>query len=266
MLAMIDQSALDGEVGRLLGILYAKRLASLEKLKLTKLLNKNPYLYRALGIEDSSELLRQLLIAFVSSSDETIFGNEFFEPLVLWAATSSNQHSGGHRTVTVSDGAGVDVSIKNSTTHMAIAVKSSKGIFNSQSQKGQNLEFNQMQARAKKSGLEFMAIVGFGYGRKRDPKKSQVIVKLAGEKFWALLTGEDNFYLRIAVAVGEFSAGHGDNYRKAFDKKCNALVKEFSINFVDGKGSISWDKVVIFNSAASKPKALKKAKQKAVGT
>ena len=256
---MIDTTALEGEVGRLLAILYAKRFASLEKLKLTKLLNKNPYLYRALGIEDSLELLRQLLIAFVSSSDETIFGNEFFEPLVLWAAKHSNQHSGGARNVAVSDGAGVDVSIKNASTHMAIAVKSGKGIFNSQSEKGQNQEFNQIQARAKKSGLEFMAIVGFGYGRKTDPRKPKVILKLAGQRFWSLLTGEDNFYLRIAEAIGVHSSNHGHTYRSAFDKKYNVLVKEFSINFVGEDGSIEWDKVVAFNSAAAKPKKLKTA-------
>jgi Type II restriction endonuclease EcoO109I len=256
---MIDKKALEAEVGRLLKILYHKRLAALDKLSLKRLLDKNPYLYRALGFNDSLELLRQVLNAFVSSSDETIFGNAFFEPLALWSANASNEHSGGERVVTISDGAGVDISIRNKTTHMAIAVKSSKGIFNSQSEKGQNLEFNQMQARAKKSGLEFMAVVGFGYGRKGEPKKSKVILKLAGEKFWTLLTAEDDFYLRIERAIGIYSLGHGDSYRKAFDKKCNSLVKEFSVNFVDDDGSIEWDKIVKFNSSIAKPKALKKS-------
>ena len=74
---MIEAKALEDQVGLLLSVLYAKRFASLEKLRLKRLLDKNPYLYRALGIEDSLELLRQLLIAFVSSSDETLFGNDF---------------------------------------------------------------------------------------------------------------------------------------------------------------------------------------------
>ena len=107
---MIEAKALEDQVGLLLSVLYAKRFASLEKLRLKRLLDKNPYLYRALGIEDSLELLRQLLIAFVSSSDETLFGNDFFEPLALWAAGESSGHSGGQRVVTVGGAAGIDIS------------------------------------------------------------------------------------------------------------------------------------------------------------
>ena len=68
---MISDSRLNTEVGRLLEILYAKRFGALERLTLGKLLNKNPYLYRALGFTDSSEFIGQLLIAYVSSSDES---------------------------------------------------------------------------------------------------------------------------------------------------------------------------------------------------
>ena len=58
----------------------------LRELTLNKLLNKNPYLYRSDGIQRPGHLLDGLLIARISSSDETIFGNEFFEPLALWVA------------------------------------------------------------------------------------------------------------------------------------------------------------------------------------
>ena len=67
---MIPDAQLHAEVGRLLGILYAKRFAALDKLSLGRLLSKNPYLYRALGIADSLEFIQQLMIAFVSSSEK----------------------------------------------------------------------------------------------------------------------------------------------------------------------------------------------------
>ncbi len=255
---MIDQVALESEIGRLLSILYAKRFATLEKLKLTKLLSKNPYLYRALGIGDGLELLRQMLVAFVSSSDETIFGNEFFEPLARWAASESTGHSGGIRVVTVGDAAGIDIAITDSTTYAAISVKSGKNIFNSQSSKGQSSEFDALQARLKKLGKQFLPYIGYGYGRKAQPKKAQVVDRVAGEKFWYLLTNEPEFYLRIAAAIGAHSSDHGVTYRRAFDKKCNSLVKEFSTNFVNDEGSIEWNRVVAFNSSAVKPKAFKK--------
>ena len=136
-------------------------------------------------------------------------------------------------------------------------MKSGKNIFNAQSDKGQSSEFAALQARLKKLGKQFLPYIGYGYGRKAPPRKATVVDRVAGEKFWFLLTNEADFYLRIAKAIGKHSSGHGEEYRKTFDKKCNALVREFSSNFVDDEGSIEWDKVVAFNSAASKPKMLK---------
>ncbi len=59
----------------------------LEKLSLKRILRrKNPYLFRALGSEIASDIVQQILQAFVSSSDETIFGDAFFEPIALMAS------------------------------------------------------------------------------------------------------------------------------------------------------------------------------------
>ena len=81
---MISESKLNAEIGRLLTVLYEKRFGALDRLTLGKLLNKNPYLYRALGFSDASDFMGQLLVAYVSSSDETIFGNDFIEPLAVF--------------------------------------------------------------------------------------------------------------------------------------------------------------------------------------
>src|SRR5690606_25778837 len=107
-LLMINEEKLDHEISRLLNILYTKRFSALEKLSTIKLLSKNPYLYRALGINDPDSFIEQLMIAFISSSDETIFGNDFFEPLALWSAKESAGHHDDDRTVTVGAGAGQD--------------------------------------------------------------------------------------------------------------------------------------------------------------
>ena len=148
----------------------------LRELTLNELLNKNPYLYRSVGIQRPDHLLDGLLIGRISSSDETIFGNEFFEPLALWAAGEAQlpRHQ-----VSVGAGAGQDISIESATEYFAIAVKSRKNIFNSQSDKGQKTEFDQLEARLKKLKQAFHKVVGFGYGRhakprgKADPEESR---------------------------------------------------------------------------------------------
>lgn len=250
---MMSEQLLQDEIGRLLSVLYGKRFAALDKLGLAKLLNKNPYLYRALGISDSSEFIMQLMVAFVSSSDETIFGNDFLEPLAIFSAKNAGSSEEGYRSVTVGAGAGQDIAIETANSYLAISVKSSKNIFNSQSAKGQDSEFTALQARLKKLNKVFRPIIGYGYGRKTMRKASNV-EKLAGQVFWHLLTGEIDFYLRISKAMEKFSGEHGQVYKTIFEKKHQQLLREFMIDYVDSEGSIRWDHVVAFNSAQTKPK------------
>ncbi len=250
---MIIEAILSAEIGRLLDILYGKRFSALENLGLGRLLNKNPYLYRALGLGDSSEFIMQLMIAFISSSDETIFGNDFIEPLAIFSARQSQHAQGEPRTVTVGAGAGQDIAIETAQSYLAISVKSSKNIFNSQSAKGQGSEFQALQARLKKMNKEFRPIIGYGYGRKTE-RKASTVEKLAGQVFWQMLTGEADFYLRISRSMAQFAGAHGRQYKVQFEVKHQQLLREFMIDYVEPSGQISWDKVVAFNSAAIKPK------------
>jgi hypothetical protein len=149
--------------------------------------------------------------------------------------------------------AGQDIAIETANSYLAISVKSSKNILNSQSAKGQSGEFQSLQARLKKINKLFRPIIGFGYGRKAS-KKDTVIEKLAGQVFWETLTGEADYYLRISEAMESYANEHGAIYKEAFDNKQQQLLREFMIDYVSPKGKILWDKVVVFNSAAEKPK------------
>lgn len=249
---MIAEELLKQEVGRLLAILYSKRFAAINKLSLGRLLSKNPYLYRALGFSDSSEFMMQLMVAFISSSDETIFGNDFLEPLAIFAARHADEHGDIERTVTVGAGAGQDIAIETAISYLAISVKSGKNIFNSQSTKGQSVEFTALTSRLKKLNKSIRPIIGYGYGRKLQRKASQD-EKLAGQSFWGLLTGESDFYLRLSAAMESFAGEHGATYKTAFELKHQQLLREFMIGYVDEGGHILWHKVVAFNSATVKP-------------
>lgn len=253
---MILESDLNAEINRLLGIFYSKRLNALNKLTLTQLFNKNPYLYRSIGVANPPDLLKQLLAARISSSDETIFGNSFFEPLAYWAAEKANEHLEAGRKVTFSSGAGQDISVENDVEYLAISVKSGKTIFNSQSDKGQKVEFEQLQARLKKLGKPIRAIIGYGYGRKNQ-KKASATEKLAGQAFWKLLTAEEDFYLRISQSIGQCVTEHSKEYEVEYSNKLNKLIREFYLNFVDDAGRVPWEKVVALNSSSERQKRLK---------
>jgi Type II restriction endonuclease EcoO109I len=247
---MIQAKALDAKIAQLLAVLYERRFIQLRALTLTKLLNKNPYLYRAVGIQRPDHLLEGLLNARISSSDETIFGNEFFEPLALWAAQNAKIEG---RHASIGAGAGQDISIESATEYFAISVKSGKNIFNSQSDKGQKAEFEQLEARLKKLKKAFHKIVGFGYGRQTQPKTPKSVRKIAGQEFWQLLTGESDFYVRIADAISSPAMAHKEAFDKELLKKHSELLRQFMLEYVEADGSVRWQKVVEFNSASAKP-------------
>jgi hypothetical protein len=64
---------------------HQRRITSLEKLTLSKLLKKNPYLFKAKNITTAGQLIEDLLDAFLSSSEEKLFG-DFLEGLAVFIA------------------------------------------------------------------------------------------------------------------------------------------------------------------------------------
>jgi len=253
---MIDQENLDQEVQGLLNILYEKRFKKLNEVDLQRLLKKNPFLFRSIGIDDPNELIEAMLDAFLSSSDETFFGNDFFEPLAYWTAKNAVLHADNKReSVTIGSASGTDLAIETATSYLAIAVKSGTNIFNSQSTKGQTAEFVELQSRLRKMGKEIRPILGYGYGRHKASHRSKS-EKHAGQAFWLLLSGEENFYIRIFDTIGKYAISHREEYLKKYSKTKNRILKQLMCNFVDDNGELNWQKIVEYNSSMIKPEKL----------
>ena len=107
---------------------YKRRLQKLEQLHLKVFLRrKNPYLFRALATEKASEIVEQVLVAYIGASDETIFGDAFFEPIVRIA-------SGGK----TSDAEGVDFVVESEERITAVALKSGPYRYNASQKKRQS--------------------------------------------------------------------------------------------------------------------------------
>lgn len=256
----IKPQLLEKKIGDLLDVFYSKRSVALDDLKLINTLKrKNPYLYRAVGVSDASEIVEEILRAHVSSSDETLFGNEFFEPLAKWVAENANPA----HTVNTSDGEGADITITTTTSVMPIAVKSGVNVFNADSKKKQGENFAALNKRLQKLRLHFDPVVGYCYGRKQQSARNKVNFKeLAGQAFWELLTNENDFYLRIVRMMGEKPGVHRPSFQQSFDQAKNRFAKEFLIDFSDENGAINWDKLLEFNSGSIKPQAKKSASKK----
>lgn len=246
---MIEGKKLEAKVAELLGNFYDRRRGKLADLKMVSILKrKNPYLYRARGVSSAAEIIREILEAFITSSDEGIFGNVFFEPLAKWAAQVAAEGTAG-KVVTVGAAEGVDVTIEEAVCYTAIAVKSGTNIFNSQSRKRQLQDFEALRKRLQKLDKRFDAVIGYGYGRKQKrASSSSVVLELAGQQFWQALTGEPDFYVRFLTLMRDLPQTHAPLFRQELGRAENRLVKEFLFHFSDNEGQIDWPKLAAFNS------------------
>lgn len=221
---------------------YTQLIQGIDALDIKKIMSrKNPYLYRAKAMSSAAQIIDSVLAATVSSSEETIFGTCFFEPVATAA-------SGGQKALAE----GIDVMIQHDeiNTIYAVAVKSGPNVFNNDSRKKQEQNFNAAARLAQQVRARYVPIIGYGYGKKRTTGRGRPkpYIELAGKRFWAELTGEDDFYLQILRHMGMLPEEYLEQFTASYDRAANRLVREFSNMFCLEDGSIDWDALVEFNS------------------
>lgn len=237
-----DEQAVIKAIASALELFYGSLIEKIDGLDIVKVMKrKNPYLYRAKAMENAAEIVESVLSAFVSSSEETIFGNCFFEPIAIAA-------SGGNKALAE----GIDIMIQKNdiNTIYAVAVKSGPSVFNADSKKRQEQNFMAASKLAQQAKAMYEAYIGYCYGKKKESGrgKPKMYRELAGKQFWAELTGDEDFYLKIIDYMGTLPEQYVAAYKESYNKAANRLVREFSIKFCQDDGAIDWKKLVEFNS------------------
>ncbi|HEV2580260.1 MAG TPA: PmeII family type II restriction endonuclease [Ktedonobacteraceae bacterium] len=230
---------LEGLIRQCLDEFYMRRIKKLSELRLREVLSKkNPYLLRATGIRKASEIVAEVLRAYMSSSDESIFGDAFFEPIARIC-------SGG----TVSPSEGVDVAVESDTVYKAFSIKSGPNIFNASQAKRQDDEFNSLRHRMYKVHKQFDPILGHCYGRRSSGRKSKRSYRiLSGQALWEELTGDVDFYIKLIDLMRDHPTEHRRTFEIEWDNAINRFEGEFIINFGNLDGSINWEKLLRYNS------------------
>lgn len=237
-----DENKVIQAIANALEAFYGSLIEKIDKLDIYKVMKrKNPYLYRAKAMQSASEIVESVLSAFVTSSEETIFGNCFFEPIAIAV-------SGGNKALAE----GIDLMIQDNETNTiyAIAVKSGTSVFNADSKKRQEQNFMAASKLAQQAKARYEAYIGYSYGKKKDNGrgKPKMYQELAGKYFWEQLTGDPDFYKKIITFMGTMPEQYVASYKESYNKAANRLMREFSNSFCKEDGSIDWEKLVEFNS------------------
>lgn len=237
-----DEKEVVQAIATALETFYGTLIEKIDGLNIQKVMKrKNPYLYRAKAMESASEIVESVLTAFVSSSEETIFGNCFFEPIAIAA-------SGGNKALAE----GIDIMIQDNEANVisAIAVKSGTSVFNADSKKRQEQNFMAAAKLAQQAKARYEAYIGYCYGKKKENGrgKPKMYQELAGKQFWQAITGDEEFYKKIITYMGTMPEQYVSAYKESYSKAANRLVREFSNSFCKEDGSIDWEQLVEFNS------------------
>jgi hypothetical protein len=228
-----------------IGNFHQKRLENLKGLKLDKVLRrKNPYLFKAKNILTAQDLVKSILDAYLSSQEETIFG-EFLENLAIFV---NSEVYGGKK----SAAEGIDLEFEADGITYIIAIKSGPNWGNSDQKKKMVLNFQKAERilRTNNSKAIVRSINGCCYGKDSRQDKGSYL-KLCGQEFWGFISGNDNLYVEIIEPLGHRAKQKNEEFLKEYAKIINLFTQKFMNDFCD-VGEINWEKLVKFNSGKKK--------------
>ncbi|QYO63025.1 PmeII family type II restriction endonuclease [Leptolyngbya sp. 7M] len=225
-----------------IGTFHEKRLQSLDGLKLHKVLNrKNPYLFKAKNVLTSEQIIKGLLDAQISSSEETIFG-DWLEGLAIFI--NEKVYAGRKSGIE-----GIDLEFDLDGTRYIINIKSGPHWGNSTQIRKMVEDFKRAKKILRTSGANFPieAVNGCCYGKDNNPEKGDYR-KLCGQRFWEFISGNEKLYLDIIEPLGYRAKERNDAFMQSYAKVVNKFTKDFSNEFCRKDGSIDWEKIVEVNS------------------
>jgi len=229
-----------------IGDFHHRRVEKLGSLKLkTVLKRKNPYLFKAKNILTAQQLIEAIVDAYISSSEEGIFGN-WLEGLAI------------HVNALVYDGRksgipGVDLEFINEGMLYIVSIKSGPDWGNDSQIKKMvdNFDSARKVLRTSGSNVSVTAVNGCCYGKttsRNHYKKRGDYFKYCGQVFWEFISGNKELYKELVEPLGYLAHEKNDEYERAYAKKINMFTKELTKDFFTDLGDIAWGKLLEFNS------------------
>ena len=240
----ITEEQITAYVEARIGTFHGKRLEALENLQLSDLLLKNPYLFRSKNLVCAGDLVKSLLDAYLSSQEETLFG-DFLEGLAIYVAEKA---LGGMK----SGITGVDLEFVKDGARYLVSIKSGPNWGNSSqvAKMRDNFTAATRVIRHGNATANVIAVNGCCYGRDANPNKGSYF-KYCGQDFWELISGDRGFYTRIVEPLGHDAKRRNKDFAGQYGAVVNRFTRQFMALFCGDTGAIDWDKLVQYGSAST---------------
>lgn len=237
-----------------IGIFHQKRIDSLDKLKLTKVLKrKNPYLFKAKHVLTANDIVKSIVDAHISSNEETIFG-DWLEGLAIFI---NEKVYNGRK----SSAKGVDLEFEKENKRYIVSIKSGPNWGNSSQITKMKTDFTAAKKTLRTSGsnIEIIAVNGCCYGLDSQSDKGEYF-KFCGQTFWEFISGDSELYTKIIEPLGHNAREKNEDFLNSYSRMLNKFTLGFATDFCTEDGEIDWNKLIKFNSKATPTKKLKVAK------
>ena len=229
---------------------YKIRLERLEFAKLSNIAKrKNPYLFKAKNIETAGDLAKNFLDAFLSSQEETIFG-DLMEDLAIHVC---HQVFGGEK-AEQGKYRSVDLIFKRSNKIYIVGIKSGPNWGNSDQISIMKRNFKKAKSllRLELGKKEFMLINGCMYGKENVPHKVNKdpdlsYYKICGQAFWELVSGDNELYKKLIQPLDKEAKKRDEDFKKLYIGKINEMTKDI-VNLFYTKNNLDWDKIIEYVS------------------
>jgi len=230
---------------------YDIRLERLENVNMKNVAKrKNPYLFKAKNIETAGDLAKNILDAFLSSQEETVFG-DLMENLAIHVChevfDGKKAEEGKYRSV--------DLVFERDGQIYIVGIKSGPNWGNSDqvSTMKNNFKVAKQLMRAELGDKEYTAVNGCIYGRDNQPNKTNKIdselnyLKLCGQSFWELISGDDQLYKKLIQPLDKEAKKRDDAFKDLYTKKINEITKDI-VELFYTDNNLDWDKIVDYVS------------------
>lgn len=225
-----------------IGTFHQKRISGLNELKLKRVLaKKNPYLFKAKYVLTAQDIIKSLTDAFISSQEETIFG-DWLEGLAIYI--NGIVYNGRKSGIP-----GIDLEFDKNKVRYIVTIKSGPNWGNSSQISKLKADFitAKKTLRTSNSQLNVIAINGCCYGKDKNPDKGDYF-KYCGQNFWEFISGDSELYVKIIEPLGHQAKERNDDFIQSYAQMINKFTKEFANQFCMEDGNIDWEKLVVFNS------------------